>query len=437
MKSTTPNFNAASHATVDKGPTGIMKRSLSITFLLAALIGHSAMLQAQTQFADDYVPQPAYAAQTRAPLANQSPRLTKTTLVSGLSKPWSLEFMPDGRMLVTELPGRMRIIDTDGTVSAPLDGLPAIRAFTSNGLHGLALDPGFKENRMIYFTYLAPFPGESGNGTDEEYAKWTQHSVEVGRNGPPLGIRYVARARLSEDASALEDVEVILEAPGKRLVFAPDGTLLITTMMGGGDEQTPQSMDLPYGKVMRINADGSIPDDNPWAHQDGANPAIFAVGFRDPQGAAIHPETGELWTAENGPRGGDELNIIRSGKNYGWPVITYGRNYNTKPVGDGISAKDGMQQPIYFWAPSIAPSDIAFYTGDLFPEWQGNLFVCALAGEHLSRLVLVGDRVVAEERLFVGNGDRIRQIRQGPDGAIYMLTDHASDGRLIRLTRRN
>lgn len=405
--------------------------------LLVALMSQTGLASGQTNFADDFVPQPAYAMQTRAPLANQSPRLSVTTLASGLSKPWAMEFLPDGRILVAELPGRMRIIEADGTVSGPLAGLPPIRAFTSNGLHGMALDPAFESNRLVYFTYYAPFPGESGNGTDAEYTEWTARAQEAGRNGPPLGVRYVARARLSNDAGALEDVEVLLEAPGKRLVFAPDGTLLITTVMGGGDAQTPQHMDLPYGKVLRINPDGSIPPDNPWANHDDVYPAMFALGFRDPQGAAINPQTGELWIVENGPRGGDELNIIRSGRNYGWPIITYGRNYDTSPVGDGISAKTGMEQPIYFWAPSIAPSDMMFYTGNLIPEWNGDLFVGALAGEHVSRLVLVGNHVVAEERLFVGFGDRIRQIRQGPDEALYLLTDHVSDGRIIRLTPRD
>lgn len=392
--------------------------------------------RAQSTFADDYVPQPAYAWQTRAPLANQSPRLDVTTVAGGLVRPWAMAFLPDGNILVTEIPGRMRVVDADGNLSPPLDGLPPIRAYSSDGLQALILDPEFEGNRRIYFSYHAPFPGEPGNGTDEEYLEWTDRAVQAGRGGPPLGIRYIASARLSDDATAIEDVKVLLEAPGRRLVFATDGTLLITTMMGGGDPNTPQDASLPYGKVLRINSDGSIPEDNPSFEDDNAHPALFALGFRDPQGAALHPGTGDLWIAEDGPRGGDELNIIRPGRNYGWPTITYGRNYNTTPVGEGLSQKEGMEQPIYFWSPSIATADIAFYTGDLFPEWKDNLFVGALAGEHLSRLVLVGDRVVGEERLFVGFGDRIRHVRQGPDGALYLLIDHADEGRLVKLTPR-
>ncbi len=415
--------------------TGIVVRIARVGLLLAGL-GAGVPIQAQSNFADDYVAVPAVPSQTRAPLARQSPRLVVTTLATGLSKPWGLEFLPDGRMLLAELPGRLRIVEPDGTLSAPLSGFPDVRAYTSNGLHGIALDPEFAENRWVYFTYMAPFPGESGNGTDEEYAQWSRvyiDSSDVPGQRTTLGVRYVSRARLSADATALEDLEVLIEAPGKRLVFAPDGTLLITTVMGGGDPGTPQAMDLPYGKVLRINPDGSIPMDNPWYGEEGVHPALFALGFRDPQGAALHPETGELWTVENGPRGGDELNIIRGGNNYGWPTISYGRNYDTTPVGEG-SAKEGMEQPIYFWSPSIAPADMAFYTEDLFPQWRGNLFVAALAGEHLARLVLDGEQVVAEERLFVGLEDRIREVRQGPDGALYLLTDHPEEGRLIKLT---
>jgi glucose/arabinose dehydrogenase len=391
---------------------------------------------AQTTFADDYVPQPAYASQTRAPLANQSPRLTVTTVVSGLTKPWSIEFLPSGNMLVTELPGRIRIVDAEGNLSEPVQGLPPIRAYQSNGLHGTALDPDFENNRLIYFTYLAPFDGETGGGTDEEYAEWTEKANAAGRGGPPLGVRYVARARLSADERRLENLQVLLQAPGKRLVFSADGKLMITTVMGGGSPDTPQHMDEPFGKVMRINPDGSIPADNPWVNDEGTLPEIYAAGFRDPQGAALNPWTKELWVVENGPRGGDELNVIRSGRNYGWPIITYGRNYNKSPVGDGITSMDGMEQPIYFWAPSIAPSDMTFYTGDMFPQWKGNLLVTAMAGEHLARLVLVGDRVVGEERLFVGFGDRLREVREGPDGAVWLLTDSVDNGRLVRLSRR-
>ena len=210
---------------------------------------------------------------------------------------------------------------------------------------------------------------------------------------------------------------------------SPNG---MTTPLGG-PEDMPQRLDSPNGKVLRINPDGTIPDDNPWVGEPGVHPALYARGFRDPQGVAFHPDTGALWTIENGPRGGDELNIVRPGRNYGWPVITYGRNYNTKPIGDGISALEGMEQPVYFWNPSIAPSDFTFYTGDLFPQWKGNVLIAAMAGEHLARLELVGDRIVAEERILLGREHRFKDVRQDAAGAIYVITD-AEDGLLLRLT---
>ena len=395
----------------------------------------AAIAHAQTAFIDDYVPQPAYSAQTRAPLATQSPRLTVTTLVSGLTRPWAVEFLPDGRMLLAELPGRIRIVEVNGELSTPLAGLPAIRAYGSQGLHDIALDPEFADNRWVYFSYMAAPPGNTGAGSDEEYELWTQRFEEAGESGAPrgeneFGTRKVGRARLSEDQTRFEDSQVIFEAPVRRMVFGPDRSLFATTVIGGA-EDTPQQMDSRFGKVLRFNPDGSIPNDNPWVGEPGVDPALFAVGFRDPQGADINPRTGELWTVENGPRGGDELNIIRAGRNYGWPVISYGRNYDTQPIGDGIAVKEGMEQPLYFWSPSIAPSDMVFYTGDLIPQWQGNVLVGALAGEHLARLVLVGDQVVAEERLFVGFEDRIRDVRQSPDGAVILATDN---GKLLKLT---
>ena len=286
---------------------------------------------------------------------------------------------------------------------------------------------------------MAALQGDQGDNTDEAYAEWTRRFEKLGETRAErartfYGTRTVARGRLSADDTRLEDVQVLLEAPVQRFVFGLDGTLFATTPLAGPVD-APQQKNLPQGKVLRINPDGTIPDDNPWTGEAGTHPALFAVGFRAPQGVAIHPPPGDLWTIENGPRGGDELNIVKAGRNYGWPVISYGRNYDTSPIRNGESAQDGMEQPIYFWSPSIAPSDFMFYTGDMFPEWKGNIFVAAMVGEHLSRLVLFGNRVVAEERLLLGLEHRIKDVRQGPDGALYVLTD-ADDGLLLKLTRK-
>ena len=268
--------------------------------------------------------------------------------------------------------------------------------------------------------------GEPGAlATPEAFESWSALSPSEQANSP-FGIYRIARARLAEDGSGLKNVEVVFQAGGRRLVHGPDDTLL-ATMSGAQSTRNSliseaQDLSALGGKVHRINRDGSIPEDNPFVEHAGALPSVYSLGHRDPEGAAINPSTGELWMVEHGPRGGDELNIIRSGNNYGWPVISYGNEYTTEPIGEGLRAKKGMEQPVYFWVPSIAPSGMLFYSGDLFPEWRGNLFVGALAGEHLVRLVLDGDRVVAEERLLVERGSRIRDVRQGPDGALYLLT---------------
>jgi glucose/arabinose dehydrogenase len=414
-------------------------RSVSIvTTALMSLLSLSVSVQAQTTFADDYSPTPMFPEQTRASLATQSPRLIRTELVTGLTRPWGLAFLPEGRMIITEVPGRMRIVDTDGGLSEPLTGLPPMRAYSSYGLSDVILDPDFNSNRVIYFTYILPPNGEGGNGTDEEHAHYTElyknwrTLTDEEKKALPRGSRHVARANLSKDYKSLENVENILEVNARRMTFSPDGTLLITTE-GAGGRNEPQDLTHSSGKVFRINPDGSIPKDNPRFNQAGALPGLFALGFRDPSGAAINPDTGELWTVEHGPRGGDEINIIRAGKNYGWSTISYGRNYNKSPINEGVPSKKGMEQPVYFWVPSIAPSSLNFYTADLIPEWKGNLFVSALAGEHLSRLVIDGGRVTHEERLFVGFGQRIRYVNQGPDGALYIIIDGAG-GSLVKIT---
>ena len=402
-------------------------------------LGRAAPVQGET-------PAPNSRHQTHAPQPLKPSHYAVEVVASGLVHPWSLAFLPDGRMLVTERPGRLRIIDRTGHLSEPVEGLPPVRAVASGapmfppvGLHDVVLDPEFPRNRRIYLSYLAPPAGQpSGAVAAEPYREWVLHSPEE-RARNPIGVPQVASTRLSADEKRLEDVTVILEGGHRRLVVAPDGTMFVTASTPAGREipidDLPQRLSSYEGKVLRINRDGSVPSGNPWVRQAGARPEIYAIGLRDPQGAAIHPVSGQLWTVEHGPLGGDEVNVIRPGANYGYPVISYGRQYSGEPIGDGLTAREGMQQPVYYWTPSIAPSGMQFYTGDLFPQWKGNLFIGALAGRHLVRLILEGDRVVGEERLLEDLKQRIRDVRQGPEGALYVLTD-APDGQVLRILPR-
>ena len=356
----------------------------------------------------------AIAAQTNAP-APPPTRVAVETVAKGLEHPWALQFLPDGRMLVTERPGRMRIVAKDGRLSEPISNVPKVFAQRQGGLLDVALAPDFATSRTIYFTYAEPREG--------------------GVNGTAA-----ARARLVEDGGSarLEDVRVIFRQEpglasglhfGSRIAIAPDGKLFITL---GERFQMQYAQDLSrhWGKVVRINADGSVPPDNPFVGRDNARPEIWSYGHRNPQAAAISPQTGELWVIEHGARGGDEVNIPRKGLNYGWPVISYGVHYSGEKI---PQKREGMEQPLYYWDPSIAPSGMAFYTADKFPQWRGNLFTGALAKTHLSRMVLDGETVVAEEELLNDLGERIRDVRQGPDGAIYVATD-SPNGRILRVT---
>jgi glucose/arabinose dehydrogenase len=355
----------------------------------------------------------AGAACAQSTFDSQRHRFRVVTVASGLEHPWALAFLPDGgRMLVTERPGRLRIVEPDGRLSAPLGGVPRVAAEGQGGLLDVALAPDFAQSRTIFLTYSEPGP----SGTIGTAA---------------------ARARLGE--ASIEGVAVIFRQEpkltgglhfGSRIVFARDGTLFITTGERGHREYA-QDLSRLQGKVIRIRPDGSVPPDNPFLKRAGARPEIWSYGHRNIQGAALHPETGALWTVEHGARGGDELNVPQPGRNYGWPVITYGRDYSGERIGEG-TARPGMEQPVHYWDPSIAPSGLLFYTGDKFPGWRGNLFVGALAFELVARLQLDRERVVVEERLLRGFGDRIRDVRQGPDGYIYLLTDEA-DGRILRL----
>jgi glucose/arabinose dehydrogenase len=357
------------------------------------------------------------------PAVAQQPQRFKTdtaevvaeTVASGLNHPWGLTFLPDGRMLVTERPGRLRIVSADGQLSQPLAGLPRIAARGQGGLLDVALDPNFSENRLVYVSF-AENRGNPGNGTS------------------------VARGRLNAASTGLEAVEVIFRQEpsysngyhfGSRLVFDRGGALFVTLGDRFDLRDEAQNPANHIGKVVRIRPDGRAPDDNPFVGQQGKRPEIWSLGHRNGQAAALNPETGELWTAEHGARGGDEINIVRKGANYGWPVISYGRHYTGGKIGEG-TAKPGMEQPVHYWDPSIAPSGMVFYTGDKFPAWRGSALVGALAGQLLVRLEISGGRVAKEERLLGQLGARIRDVRQGADGFVYLLTD-AENGRLLRL----
>ena len=388
-------------------------------------------------------PTPAYPGQTEAPTRKSVTRFAVETVTTGLSSPWSVAFLPDGTMLVTEFKGTMRIVTKEG-VQSLIEGVPPVKTIAAQGLHDVVLDPDFAHNRLIYFSFFAPPSGEAAASWPSEFFYDRVFNVSVAeRRRLRVGMEQVARARLSEDARRLENVAIILEGAERRLAFAPDGTLYATGAdrfrfyngdLSGGRESYESNLTIRKnfaGRISRINTDGSIPKDNPFLNDPLVPPDVYAFGVRDPEGAAINPKTGELWEVEHGPAGGDELNIIRAGRDYGWPVISYGRQYTSgKPVGSGLTAMNGMEQPIYYWFPDVGPSGLMFYTGDRFPEWKGNLFVGSLASRALIRLVLEKDRVVAEERLLADRNQRVRDVRQGPDGAIYLLT---SDGSLLRI----
>jgi glucose/arabinose dehydrogenase len=359
---------------------------------------------------------PAFPGQTRAPEANSGVEIDSEIIAAGLVHPWAIVFLPDGRMLVTERAGRMRVITRHGEISAPLQGLPEVFARGQGGLLDVVLGPGFAADRLIYWSYSEP--RRDGNGTS------------------------VARGRLSEDVARIEDVQVIFQQTpsyngrshfGSRLVFDREGRLYVTL----GERQRPnirhraQDFTSTLGKVVRINPDGSAPNDNPFVGRAGARAEIWSYGHRNIQGADLHPETGALWTIEHGPRGGDELNVPRAGRNYGWPIISYGEDYDGRPIGEGIAAREGMEQPIYYWDPVIAPGDMDFYRGALFP-WRGDILLAGLESEALVRLEIEGERVMGEERFALGVG-RIRDIAESGDGALWIVTDE-DNGRVLRLT---
>ncbi len=336
---------------------------------------------------------------------------------AGLDHPWGVAFLPEGRFLVTERPGRMRVIEADGRLGPPVAGLPAIANAGQGGLLDVVADSGFRQNRTVFFCFSEPQAGGTTNSTA------------------------LAKARLSADRRRLEAVQVIFSQKPKvasrahfgcRIVEAPDGNLFLTLGDRFIRKDDAQKLDNHIGKIVRIGKDGAVPRDNPFVGRADALPEIWSYGHRNSQGAALGPD-GRLWMHEHGPQGGDEINIALAGRNYGWPVITYGENYGGGAIGEGITAHDGMEQPLKYWVPSIAPSGMAFLTSDRYPDgWKGNLFVGSLSFTHLDRIELKDGAVVAEHRLLEAGRERIRDVRQGPDGLLYVLTD-AANGKLIRL----
>lgn len=356
---------------------------------------------------------PALAVQTKAPAAPRT-AITVQSVAKGLNHPWGLQFLADGRMVVSERAGPIRIVTRDGKISPPIAGVPPADVRGQGGMLDVALAPDFAQSGLLFFSFSEP-RGGSRNGTS------------VGRGKLVLG----------DTGARLEDVKIIFQQDpsyastmhfGSRLVFDRTGNLFVTTGERYSARNEAQNPANHLGKMIRITTDGGVPADNP--KPAGWRPEIWSIGHRNVQGAALHPETGKLWTAEHAARGGDEVNIPEKGKNYGWPVITYGRDYSGAKIGVG-TARAGLEQPIYYWDPSPAPSGAAFYTGDLFPGWKGNFLVGALAGQALHRLVLEGEQVVAEEVLLRGQA-RIRDVRQGPDGAVWLLTDDPQ-GEVLRV----
>ena len=399
-------------------------RKYALTASLLLWAGVSAGLQAnetvrepeETRPPNATGQQPAFDNQTRAPEPATTEDWTIETVADGLDHPWALEFLPGGDMLVTERPGRLRSVTAEGKVSDPIAGVPAVDDRNQGGLLDVAIAPDFSTTRTIFLSFSEPHDDGTNNTA-------------------------VARARLNEAGDALQDVEVIFsQYPavkstghyGSRIVFDDADTIWVTM----GDRQGPpvrrnaQDPTNLIGGIARVNTDGSVPDDNPFADHAENAPELWSYGHRNLQAAVSHPETGQLWTVEHGPRGGDELNRPGPGDNHGWPEVTYGIEYSGQPVNEGITKRQGVVQPVYYWDPVIAPSGMEFYNGDRFPAWQGDLFVGGLKTERISRLVLEDNRVVAEEWLPIDH--RVRDVKQGPDGGIYLVTDEGN-GKVMRI----
>jgi glucose/arabinose dehydrogenase len=398
-------------------------QAVGVVALLATAAPFAAAQGVDPRPANNPKQQPAFAGQTDAPEQKLNVAFDVVTVVEGLQNPWSVAFLPGGKMLITERPGRLRVASADGKLSEPVAGLPPVAARGQGGLLDVVLDPAFAKNSLIYWSYAEPREGNDNNTA-------------------------VARGKFVDDATAprVDEVQVIyhqrpsMASPlhfGSRLVFGRDGTLFVTQ----GDRSIipgrmqAQTLSSGIGKMVRINTDGSIPKNNPFVGKEGVLPEIWSYGHRNIQAAALHPATGELWEIEHGTRGGDELNIARAGKDYGWPTIAYGIEYQGGQITGGIQQQDGMEQPIYYWDPIIGPSGMTFYNGSLFPQWKGNLFVGGHGSRDLVRLTLDGEKITGEERLLKDlqpKPEAVRDVRTGPDGALYVLTDGAA-GRLLKL----
>jgi glucose/arabinose dehydrogenase len=360
---------------------------------------------------------PAFEGQTRIAGVKTTTPYEFKVVAEGLDQPWGITNLPDGRFLITQKTGTMRIASEDGTLSEPITGLPKVNSAEQGGLLGLTLDPSFADNRMVYWVFSQPVTG--GNLTA------------------------VAKGRLADDEKTIENAQVIYQATpahgstlhyGGRILFDKTGNIIFSTGERSDLETRPLAQDLntSLGKVIRITPEGKPAPGNPFEGRSDARPELYSYGHRNVQGLAFHPVTGDLWETEFGPRGGDEVNLIRPGKDYGWPVITYGIEYGGGKVGDAIQQKEGMEQPVYYYDPVLSPSGITFYSGNDIPEWENNLFIGGLSSSHIARLVIENNKVVGEERLLADEAQRFRDITQGKDGALYVVTDQ---GRLYRVGR--
>lgn len=375
-----------------------------------------ASVETKTPNSPEY--KPAFAGQTRVTGVKTKTPFEGKVLNESLKSPWGVTSLPDGRLLITEKAGTMRIATRDGKLSEPITGLPKVNSDGQGGLLGVRVDPDFTSNRMVYWSFSENLP--EGNLTA------------------------IGKGKLAADEKTIEGATVIYRAIpaykgtlhyGGRILIAPDGNLIISTGERSDKVTRPlsQSVNTALGKVIRITKDGKPAPGNPFAGQADALPELYSYGHRNPQGLAFHPVTGDIWEGEFGPRGGDEINRVQPGKNYGWPVITYGVEYSGAKIGEVIQQKEGMEQPVYFWDPSVSPSGMTFYTGTAIPEWKNNLFVGALSGMHIARLVIENNKVVGEERLLSGESQRFRDVTQGTDGALYAVTDQ---GRLYRIAKK-